>query len=210
MMILHGRDSSSNVQRPMWLLHELGIEFEQRQIGWKHGGNKEASYLAHNPNGLVPTLEDNGFFVWESNTISRYLASKYRAESMYPGDLKRRAIVEQWMDWGITLTQAITPAFWGIMRVAQAERDLGAIQRSCESMDKLMRVLDAALRDRPYLLGDEFTLADIANGINVYRWYNVPFQQVGFEIPTLPNLQRWYERLQTRPAYQKVVMINIE
>jgi glutathione S-transferase len=209
-MILWGRNTSSNVQKPMWLLEEIGISYERIDAGGPFGKNKDAAYLAMNPNGYVPTLVDGGFALWESNTITRYLASKYRAETLYPGDLKRRADIERWMDWGMSvLAESLSVAFMGIMRTPPEQRDMPAILKSYAKTEAAMRLLDAQLVDRDYVCGDDFTLADIATGINCYRWYNLPFETVGVQIPRLPNLETWYERLQTRPAYQKVVMITI-
>jgi glutathione S-transferase len=208
-MILWGRNTSSNVQKPMWLFEELDVSYERIDVGGPFGKNRETEYLALNPNGLVPTLDDEGFILWESNAITRYIASKYRAEMMYPGDLKRRADIERWMDWGISLGHAMNNAFVGIMRTAPEKRDQAMILASCRATEAAMRILDAQLKDRDWICGDHFTLADIAIGINCYRWYHVPFSTVGFEIPKLNNLQGWFGRLQARPAYQKVVMITV-
>jgi glutathione S-transferase len=209
-MILWGRNTSSNVQKPMWLLEEMGINYQRIDAGGPFGKNKEAAYLAMNPNGYVPTLVDGSFTLWESNTITRYLAAKYRAETVYPGDLKRRADIERWMDWGMfVLAESLSAAFMGIMRTAPEQRDLSAILKSCAKTEAALQILNNQLADRDYVCGDDFTLADIATGINCYRWYNLPFDSVGFSRPSLPNLQAWYERLSARPAYQKVVMITI-
>jgi glutathione S-transferase len=208
-MILWGRSTSSNVQKPMWLFDELGIPFERIDIGGPFGKNREAQYLVLNPNGLVPTLDDNGFILWESNAITRYIASKYRAESMYPGDLKRRADIERWMEWGVGLSSALSDAFMGIMRTAPEKRDNALILKSCHATEAAMRILDNQLQDRDWVCGDHFTLADIAIGINCYRWYRVPFSTAGFEIPKLKNVEAWFARLQARPSFQKVVMITV-
>jgi glutathione S-transferase len=210
-MILWGRSTSSNVQKPMWLFEELGIDYKRIDIGGPFGRNREPEYLALNPNGIVPTLDDNGFVLWESNTITRYIAAKYRAETMYPGDLKRRADVERWMDWAsFTLSGAIADAFMGIIRTAPDKRDLNKILASCKATESAMRVLDAQLQDRDYVCGDSLTLADIAIGSLAYRWLHVPFNQVGYAIPNLPNVNAWYARLKARPAFEKVVVIEIK
>jgi glutathione S-transferase len=193
----------------MWLFDELGIPFERIDIGGPFGKNREAEYLTLNPNGLVPTLDDKGFILWESNAITRYIASKYRAESMYPRYLKRRADIERWMEWGVGLSNALSDAFMGIMRTAPENRNSALILKSCRATEAAMKVLDAQLKDRAWVCGDHFTLADIAIGINCYRWYRVPFSTVGFEIPKLKNVEAWFARLQARPSYQKVVMITV-
>jgi glutathione S-transferase len=209
-MILWGRSSSSSVQKPMWLFEELGIPYERIDIGGPFGKNRDAEYLALNPNGLVPTLDDKGFILWESNVIVRYIASKYRAEMMYPGDLKRRADIERWMDWGAALSTTLNSAFRGLMRTPPEERDNASILKNCRDSEDLMRTLDAQLKDREWVCGDHFTLADIALGISCYRWYRMPFNTIDFHLPTLANLEAWFERLQARAAYQKVVMITLK
>src|SRR6185437_4887992 len=114
MIKIWGRNPSSNVQKAMWAIGELGLAHERIDIGGAFGGNKEAKYLAMNPNGLVPTLEeDDGFLLWESNSIVRYLAGKHGG-ALEPKDAKARALASQWMDWQLAvLGPVITPAFWG-------------------------------------------------------------------------------------------------
>src|SRR5471032_845207 len=111
MIKIWGRNTSSNVQKAMWAVGELGLEHERIDIGGVFGMNKEPAYLAMNPNGLVPTLEEeDGFLLWESNSVVRYLAAKHRAEILEPTDPKARALANQWMDWQLTvLGPAITP-----------------------------------------------------------------------------------------------------
>ena len=112
MLKILGRTSSSNVQKVQWCCDELGIDYEHEDAG--HGvRNREPEYLAMNPNGLVPTVIDDGFVVWESNSVLGYLASSYGAGTLYPDDLKTRALAHQWMDW--TNTVAI-PARRGLHR----------------------------------------------------------------------------------------------
>ncbi|MCX7272710.1 MAG: glutathione S-transferase, partial [Burkholderiales bacterium] len=131
MLKIWGRATSSNVQKVTWLLDEIGLAHERIDIGGPFGGNREASYRALNPNGLVPTLQDGDFTLWESNTICRYLANRESAHTLYPTDFRARADVERWMDWSTSmLGPALHAAFWGLIRTAPADRDLPAIRAS--------------------------------------------------------------------------------
>jgi glutathione S-transferase len=210
MLKIWGRVTSSNVQKVLWLADELGLACERIDAGGPAGRVNDPDYRALNPNGLVPTIEDDDFVLWESNTILRYLAAKHRAEGFYPADLRRRADVERWMDWGSTmLAPAIFPAFWGMIRTPAAERDHAAIGASVAKTAGALSILDAQLRTRPYLCGEAPTLADVVTGVNAYRWFNIDFSPAGASRPEMPALRLWYERLAQRPAYQARVMIPI-
>ena len=210
MLKIWGRATSSNVQKVTWLLDEIGLAHERIDIGGPFGGNREASYRALNPNGLVPTLQDDDFTLWESNTICRYLANRQAAHTLYPTDFQARADVERWMDWSTSmLGPALHAAFWGLIRTAPADRDLPAIRASAVKTGEALAIVDAQLADRPWVCGDRFTLADIALGIHSYRFLNLPWPLADATPVVLPNLLRWYARLGERPAYQRVVMIPI-
>jgi len=210
MLRIWGRTTSSNVQKVLWLAGEIGLDYERVDAGGPFGKVDEPAYRAMNPNGLVPTIADDGFVLWESNTICRYLAARHGAESMYPSPLQRRADVERWMDWSSTaLAPALFPAFWGLVRTPAPQRDRDAIVASADKSAAALRILDAQLAGRPFLCGDALTLADVTCGINTYRWFNLDFAAADYRRPAMPNLQAWYERLAARPAYRQAVMIPI-
>lgn len=210
MLTIWGRTTSSNVQKVLWTATELGIPFERIDAGGAFGRTDEPEYRAMNPNGLVPTIEDDGFVLWESNTICRYLAAKHRNHTLYPDDLRGRADVERWMDWASTvLAPAIFPAFLGLIRTPPGQRDDASIRASGEKTAAAMAILDTQLASRRHLCGGELSLADVACGINAYRWLNMDFASAGYQRPELPHLRAWYERLAARPAYRQWVMIPI-
>ena len=206
MLTILGRKNSSNVQKVLWLCGEVGIPFQREDYGGPFGKTKEPAYLAKNPNALVPTIDDDGFVLWESNAILRYLATKHKAEALYPAELKARANVERWLDWCLgTLTPAIGPMFLGLYRTPEAQRDKAAIEASRLKTAECVRILDAELAKRPYVAGDSFTLADIACGIfAAYRWFNFPIER-----PDFPNAKAWYQRLDQRKAFKEHVAIPI-
>jgi glutathione S-transferase len=212
MLKIWGRANSSNVQKVLWVADELGLACERIDAGGAFGGTAEPSYRAMNPNGLVPTIDDDGFVLWESNTIVRYLATRERAHALLPDtgtpeSIRARAEVEKWMDWASTaLSPATFAAFWGLIRTPEERRDRAAIVASAEKTVVQLQIMEAALATRTWLAGDRFTLADVPAGILTWRWYGLPLAQVGFTRPTLPNLEAWRERLAERPAYRRWVM----
>jgi glutathione S-transferase len=199
MLKIWGRKTSSNVQKAMWAVGELKLPHERIDVGGAFGKNKEPPYLAMNPNGLVPTLEeDDGFTLWESNSIVRYLADKHGAGTLEPSDAKTRALASQWMDWQLSVCgPAITPAFWGLIRTPPEKRDHAAITDSQKKTTAAMQILDAQLGKTKYVAGDAFSYGDIPVGVMAYRfWQLVP------ERPELPNLKRWYDAIAARQAFK--------
>jgi glutathione S-transferase len=207
-----GRANSSNVQKVLWVADELGLHYERIEAGGKFGVTNDPSYRAMNPNGLVPTIEDDGFVLWESNVVVRYLAMRERATALLPAtdapaSLRERAEVEKWMDWSSTaLAPAMHGAFWGLVRTPPEERDAAAITASAAKTEQQFRILEERLAGRPWLAGDRFTVADIPAGIFAWRWYGLPWADAGYTRPSLPQLDGWYARLTERPAYRRWVM----
>ena len=157
MLKIWGRNNSVNVQKAMWAVGELKLEYTRIDVGGAFGQTKEPKYLAMNPNGLVPTLEeDDGFLLWESNSIVRYLAAKHdKAGVLEPKDPKARALASQWMDWQLSVVgPAITPAFWGLIRTPPEKRDMAAIEASKKKTTEAMAMLNAQLGKTAYVAGD--------------------------------------------------------
>ena len=128
MLTIWGRTNSINVQKVLWTCAELGLPFQRHDAGGAFGGTSTEAYRAMNPNGLVPTIEDDGFVLWESNVIVRYLATKHRAEALYPAELRARFDVERWMEWQTTtLWTALRPVFFGLIRTPPEQRDAAAL-----------------------------------------------------------------------------------
>lgn len=208
MLKIWGRTNSSNVQKVLWLCEELGLAFDRVDIGGAFGGNKEPAYLALNPNGLVPTIEDNGLVLWESNSILRYLAGQYGAAkpataTLLPATPATRADVERWMDWQIsTLNGPVGTIFIGLVRTPPEKRDAGAIEAGRKGAAAAFDILDRHLAGRDFVGGSNFTIGDIPAGIAAWRWFNLPVER-----PNQPHLRAWYERLLQRPGYKKYVAL---
>jgi glutathione S-transferase len=199
MLKIYGVKTSSNVQKVLWCCGELGLAFQREEIGGAFGNNRSPAYLALNPNGLVPTIDEDGFILWESNVIVRYLSAKYGTGTLYPADLRQRADTERWMDWQQT---ALVPHMGILFRTMlrqppdkiPEEQVRAAVQKAGDNW----RILNARLSDRPFVGGAALTMGDIALGNAVHRWFKLPIDR-----PDLPQLKRWYELLCERPAYRE-------
>jgi glutathione S-transferase len=202
MIKIWGRNTSSNVQKVMWAIGEMKLAHQRIDVGGAFGKNNEAPYLAMNPNGLVPTLEEeDGFTLWESNSIVRYLAAKHADRTLEPADFKTRALAQKWMDWQLSvMAPAITPVFWGLIRTPPEKRDHAAIEAGKVKTIAAAKMLDDQLGKAKYLAGDAFSYGDIPVGIMVYRYV-----QLIPERPPMPHLDRWYATISSREAFKQQV-----
>jgi glutathione S-transferase len=199
MIKIWGRKTSSNVQKVMWAIGEIGLPHERIDIAGPFGKNREPAYLAMNPNGLVPTLEEeDGFLLWESNSIVRYLAAKHRATVLEPADLRTRAQAGKWMDWQLAVAgPAIFECFWGLIRTPPEKRNHAAIEESKKKTTAAMTIMDQQLAKTAYLAGEGFSYGDIPVGIIAYR-----YRQLVPERSPLPNFERWYAAISARQAFK--------
>lgn len=197
MLKVWGRKNSSNVQKVMWAIGELGVAYERVDIRRECGGNDTADYRALNPNRLVPTIQEGDFILWESNSIVRYLAARHSPGTLEPSDLRSRAVASQWMDWQIsTFLPAFSPAFFGLVRTVPQDRDETTISQSRTKSIKAAKILDAALARNAYLAGNDFSMGDTPMGVFMYR-----FRALVPERPPLPSLERWYAAIERRSAF---------
>lgn len=209
MLKIWGRVNSSNVQKVLWTCDTLGVPFERIDAGMQFGVNNTPEYRAMNPNGRVPTIEDDGFVLWESNAIMRYLCAKHDHQHLLmPHGLQERADADRWMDWSsTTLGPAITPLFWGLIRTPVAERKPEAIAAARSETAKCFAMLDAALATRQFVAGERLTMGDIPNAIQVYRWFEMLGVYAATETrPAMPHLAAWYARLKQNAGFAKWVM----
>jgi glutathione S-transferase len=202
MLRIWGRNTSVNVQKAMWAIGELGLPHERIDIGGAFGKNNEPAYLAMNPNGLVPTLEEDGFVLWESNSIVRYLAAKYGAGTLEPADLRARARASSWMDWQLTVAgPALTPVFWGLIRTPPEKRDHAAIEAGKIKSMAAMKILDAQLAKTAFVAGEALSMGDIPVALITYR-----FRRLVPDRPGLDHLERWFTAIEQRPAFKEHVL----
>ncbi len=201
--IVWGRATSSNVMKALWGLGELGLPFERIDVGGSFGKTDTADYRAMNPTGLVPTLQEDEFTLWESNVILRYLCSAHAPQSpLWPQEIHARANVDRWMDAQQTmLNRPMSVVFWGLIRTPPEKRDPAAIQQGVADAAKAWGLISPGLTRQGYIAGSAFTLADIPWGVHAHRWFNMEFDR-----PEIAGLRAWYDRLCDRPAYQQAVV----
>jgi glutathione S-transferase len=205
-LTIYGRTNSVNVQKVLWCLAELAVPYTRVDAGLTHGKNTEPWYLALNPNGKVPLLQDGEFTLWESNTIVRYLAGKHGAGSLCPTSLEARALAEQWMDWQLsTLLRPVSIVFQNLFRVPRHERDGVAIETNLREANRAMTLLDAHLTEQLYVAGAAFTMGDIPVGAVAHRWLEIP----GIERPPLVAVRAWRARLAERPGFRSHVQLPL-
>jgi glutathione S-transferase len=204
--ILYGRDTSSNVQKVMWLLRELDVDFEQIQVGGPFGGLDNSDYDAMNPNKLVPTLVDGDLTLWESHAILRYVAAKFGKGRMWPEDPAARAPIDQWTDWAAFEWQ---PAWLGVfiqrVRLMEEFRNTEAITAAVARAEARLEIMDRYLRKTPWLAGEEFSYADIACGVAMHRWATMDIERRSFD-----GVEAWRQRLLNRPLFAEIVSVSYE
>ena len=203
MFKLWGRKDGSNVIKVTWCLGEIGVEYERIDWGGEFGGNDDPEYRAKNPNGRLPTLEEeDGFTLWESGAVTRYICAKYSAGELYPDDLHARAGADKWMDWSSINFAAFNSVYLDqYFRVPEAERSAEKITAAATATVPLVDILDKHLADHDYLGGSKLTMADFAAGSLIHRWIHWTPNR-----PSHANVEAYYERLAGRPAYQEHVV----
>ncbi|MGO3911420.1 glutathione S-transferase N-terminal domain-containing protein [Huaxiibacter chinensis] len=207
MITLWGRNNSTNVKKVLWTLEELELPYNQIMAGLEFGVNKDAEYLAMNPNGLVPLLRDDetDLTLWESNTIVRYLAAQYGQSRLWIDSPAERASGEKWMDWANqTLSPTHRVILMGLARTPEAERNYPAIHAAQDACESLFELMDSTLASQPWFSGKEFGVGDIAVAPFVWNLTNL-----GITWAPRPHLERWLKQLSERPAYRSTVMIPV-
>ena len=203
MFKIWGRKDGSNVIKVTWCLGEIGVDYERIDWGGPFGGNDDPEYRAKNPNGRLPTLEEeDGFTLWESGAVVRYLCAKYSMGDLYPEDLRARAAADKWMDWcSLNLGEFNTVFLDHFFRLPEEERQASKIAEATTQASALFDILDAHLAENDYLGGDRLTMADFPAGSLIDRWIHWTPNR-----PSHPNVEAYYDRLAARPAYRKHVI----
>lgn len=205
MLKIWGRMSSVNVQKVVACANELGLRYERIDAGGKFGIVDTPEYGKLNPNRLVPTIDDDGFVLWESNAIVRYLARKHGSGTLWPADLRTNADADRWMDWQASAANpALFGAFWNLVRCEPDKRDQAAIDASIAKSESMMAILDAALAGRTFVTGETFTMGDIPIACTAHRWFGLPCERT-----PRPNVERWLARMRARPAFEGVLTLPI-
>jgi glutathione S-transferase len=201
-----GRRNSLNVQKVLWLVGELGLPHEHIPAGGDFGRLDDPAFRSMNPHGLVPVIQHDGVAVWESHAILRHLAEACGGDRFWPR-LVDRARIEPWLDWEQTSFQPSfsNGLFWGYYRTPADRHDWPTIRKHVALCNHELSVLDGILARQGFVAGDEFSLADRPIGTCMFRYFGMDLPR-----PELPNVERWYGDLQTRPAYREHVMLPFE
>lgn len=199
MLTIWGRANSINVQKVLWCCGELGLKYDRIDAGMQYGVNNTPEYRAMNPNGLVPTINDDGFILWESHAILRYLCGIHGLGTLWPGSPRAFAEADRWMDWyNTTLWLSLRPVFWNLVRVAPEKRDMALVNESIKRLATNLEIADAHLAKNRYFGGKQFTMGDIPMGVAAFRWFKLPIDR-----PVLKNLETWFARIVERPAFKE-------
>lgn len=205
MITVWGRRNSVNVQKALWVLAECGQAFVRKDVGGEFGGLDTEAYGRLNPNRRIPTIEDGGIAIWESNVIVRYVAARHGTAGLYPEDFAARAHADMWMEWTqTTLVGAMNPLFWQLVCTPPAERDMAAIVRGATETGGLWQRFEAWLDGRAYVAGDDFSMGDIPIGALAWR-----YSQLDCEKPALPRVTAWLGRLGERAAFREHVALPL-
>ncbi|MGE8482417.1 glutathione S-transferase family protein [Pseudomonas sp. FP1740] len=198
MLRILGKASSINVRKVLWACAEIEIPFEREDWGSGFKSTRTPKFISLNPNATVPVILDDDFVLWESNSIIRYLASRYNGGHFYPVQPRARARVDQWIDWQASdLNKSWTYAFMSLVRHSPDHQDSRALAAACSLWSRRMEILNRQLESTgAYVSEDGFSLADIPIGLSVNRWFETPLDH-----PDFPAVSAYYERLSRRPGY---------
>ncbi len=197
MLQVYGRKNSNQVIQLMWTVGELDLEYVRHNVGGSFGGLDSDEYGNLNPNRLVPTIVDDGFVLWESYAIIRYLCRRYGFGSLWPEDPCQSGLADQWMEWTSSrFMGTFFPAFWNLIRTPKDKQDPEKVSTAAKNTGALLQIIESQLEGKEFLIGDALTMGDIPLGSMMFKYFNLPIER-----PSLPNIERWYARLSERTAY---------
>jgi glutathione S-transferase len=188
--------------RALWMAKELGLEYEHDPVEIGDAGARTPEFLAINPNGRLPVIVDDGFVLFESLAITLYLAKKHSLGRLYPGTLEGEARAWQWSLWAVTeVDRGVN--IWSLhaVRLPPAEQDLAKRAEALKVLVAPFRVLDAAVAAQPYLLGQEFTVADLNVAAVISR-------AIEMDLSAVSSLKAWLTRCLERPAAREALALK--
>jgi glutathione S-transferase len=194
-----GRMTSINVRKVMWTCDLIGIGYEVEIWGMPHRDPKAPEFLKLNPNAQVPVIIDDGFVLWESNAIMRYL-SESRRSGLWPVAVQERALVDQWLTWQVAeLNAQWGYAVYALMRKNPAYTDEQRIADSIRNWTARMQILEAQLAaGGGFAANGRLSIADIGLAVSTHRWFSTPFDK-----PELPAVAAHYQMLKATAEGQK-------
>lgn len=197
-MKLYGHPFSGNVRRVQMFCEECSIPYTYQTVDLMNGEQYSPAYLAINPNGKVPAIDDDGYVLWESQTILRYLADKHKKSQWYPTDLKERAEVDKWLDWNHTRLGPEVGKIAFNMLILKDKGDQAKIKDGKKWLEKILPVMDNHLKRQPYLCGNQITIADLAAVTNLAY-----LEMCQYDLSPYSAVAKWYESMKKRPSFAK-------
>ena len=188
--------------RALWVAMELGINYEHIPVEIGDAGARTPEFLAINPNGRLPAIVDDGFVLVESLAITLYLAKKHATGTLYPATIQDEAKAWQWTLWALTeVDRGVN--IWSLhaVRLPVAERNATKLAEALQVIAGPFKVLDEAVSKQPYLLGNEFTVADLNVAAVISR-------AIEMDLSATPHLRAWLQRCLDRPAARKALALK--
>ena len=188
--------------RALWMAMELGIPYEHDPVEIGDAGARTPEFLAINPNGRLPVIVDDGFVLFESLAITLYLAKKHSPGRLYPGTIEGEARAWQWSLWAVTeVDRGVN--IWSLhaVRLPPQEQDVAKRDEALKVLVAPFKVLDAAVAAQPYLLGPDFTVADLNVAAVISR-------AIEMDLAAVPNLKAWLTRCLGRPAARQALALK--
>jgi glutathione S-transferase len=208
MITLWGRTNSINVQKVLWVLDHLKVPYERIDAGLQFGVNNSPEFLAMNPNGKIPLINDGGAFVWESHAICKYVCNVTPGQTLYPTDPAPRGQVDQWLDWALgTLYVPMGIVFLQLVRTPEAQRNPARIEEESKKTVDAFRVLNQHMAGRQFVVGSAITLADIVLSAATYRCAGLGVIQL--DGPDCSAIQPWFAHMKEQPEFKRWVEIPL-
>ncbi|MEP2530015.1 glutathione S-transferase family protein [Shimia sp.] len=205
-MHLYGRTTSINVQKVLWTLKELKLDYDRTDMGGAYGGLKSPEFVAMNPNQRVPALIDGDLILWESNAIVRYLCNAYGDGTFAGTTPAAMARADMWMEWFQNNCYAhFIALFYQTVRLPKSERNADQRDRSAAELTKSYTILNDHLKNHEFVAGDAISMGDFVVGSSLYRYFSMEFDRAD-----MPALNQYYDRLGQRDAYRETVMTSFD
>ena len=202
MLEIWGRKNANQVIQVLWTLAELELDYQRHSIGTRNGDLETEEYKSLNPNSKIPTIRDNGFVMWESHAIIRYLARQYGLGTLYPDDPQKAAMSDQWMTWSTdSFMGTFFPVFWQLVRTEESERDYKKIAEMAKQSSEILQILEDHLVKNNFVAGEQFSYGDIPLGVLIHKYFVLDIER-----PSLPGIEAWYKRLSLREPFQEHAM----
>ena len=192
--------STSRAFRPIWLLEEIGIDYELIPVDFRKDENLSDEYLEINPNGKIPTMIDGELTLYESMAINLYLARQYGGD-LYPDSVQQQALANMWSYWVMTEVEyCLLTVLMNTRVLAREKRDAARVERNLKALEKPFTVLNNELTNKQYLLNSQFTVADL-NVAAVLSWC----RPARVDLSRWSRLSEWLERCVSRPAFKRAM-----